>query len=453
MRAGSPPRTEAGPSTTIDRILLALILLTLPWEVTKRLFPVEWLEVSRLLMVVALGWLSIRALRVGPRIRVVPLGLTAAVLAVVVVELGSYAVTRWPNAPKEIAAIGAYALVGVFAAHSMRTRAHVVAMAAIFILSGLIVGGLGIAEQLGDFYLWKDHPLEVGGRRNATFADPNITARFLVLALIAILGALAVRRPRRLPTLLGSALLVVLVVGGLVFTLSRTGWLIGALIVLLWLPVGLARRLSGSGALLAVATFVVVIVLSPNALRRAGEIPDIGEPLPPTSEPFLRPATTTLDPLIERIPLDDVRRYLLRAGVAMFEDAPLAGVGLGGFQPKLLGPYRNFIPPDRRARVTSLQHVEVVRIASEMGIVGLVAFAGLLGTAWWGLWRAARGSPWADRVIAYALALMLLVIVLSSQSEGRFYTEPYLWLVLGSIAAFIRRGPGWAPQPIPAGPG
>lgn len=433
----------------MDVVLLALIVLTLPWEFTKRLLPVEWLELSRLVMFVAIGWLAVRVTRWPPRVRLAPRGLIVTVCAVLIVELTSYGLTRWPNASREIAVVGAYVLLSAFVAATLRRRLDITWIAAVLVFSGLIVAGLGIAEQLGDFYLWKDHPLEVLGRRNSTFADPNITARFLVIALVATLAAFAIWRPRRRPMWVVPAVMVVVIEAGLVFTLSRSGWLIGALALLLWIPVGIIRRAAGVGAVIALATFVIVVGLSPNALRRAGDIPDVGEPLPPSSEPLVRPAVTSLDPLIARIPLDEVRRYLLRAGVAMFEDAPLTGLGLGGFQPELLGPYRNFIPSDRQSRVTSLQHIDIVRIASEMGLFGLIAVVALLGASWWGLWRSARGSPWVDRVVAYALALMLLVITLSSQSEGRFYTEPYLWLVIGGIAAFIRRGQDWAPVPAP----
>jgi len=453
IAAGTSSSAQRGRWEPLDRLMLALIVLTLPWEFTKRFFPVDWLELSRVVMVVAIGWLVMGAVRRRQRPRLEPRGLVLAVGALLAVELASYALTRWPNGPREIAVVLAYAALAAFVASVLRRRSDFRSIALIFIASGVIVAGLGIAEQLGEFYLWKDHPLEVLGRRNSTFADPNITARFLVLALVATLGLAATWRPPRRSMWIVLLIVVGIIEAGLVFTLSRSGWLIGLLALALWVPVALARRGAGLAMLVALATFVIVVLASPNAVRRAADVPEAGDPLPASTAPLARPAVTHLDALILRIPLDEVRRYLLRAGLAMFEDHPLTGLGLGGFQPELIGPYRNFIPADRQSRVTSLQHIEIIRIASEMGVVGLAALITMLAAAWWGLWRSARGSPWFDRVLAYGLASILLVIVLSSQSEGRFTTEPYLWLVIGGIAAFLRRGPDWAPLTIPDGSG
>jgi O-antigen ligase len=122
----------------------------------------------------------------------------------------------------------------------------------------------------------------------------------------------------------------------------------------------------------------------------------------------------------------------------MFQDRPLLGIGLGGFAPEILGPYRSYIPEDRRSAPTSLQHTEVVRVAAETGIAGLAAFAAFILAVAIALRRAARGADPDDLVVVIAFATIGLTILLSAQMEGRFFSEPYLWLYLGALAAFVR---------------
>jgi O-antigen ligase len=137
-----------------------------------------------------------------------------------------------------------------------------------------------------------------------------------------------------------------------------------------------------------------------------------------------------LDPVINHLPLDSVRRYLARAGVAMFLDHPLTGVGLGGFQPEILGPYFDYVPLDRHSAPVSLPHTEAIRIAAETGLVGILASVFFLGAILWSLARAASRAPHV-RPAAIAIGLGVLAIGIASQFEGRLFDEPYLWLLIG----------------------
>lgn len=192
------------------------------------------------------------------------------------------------------------------------------------------------------------------------------------------------------------------------------------------------------GVAIIVAVFAVTYAVNPAAGARWDDVPATGDLQPVRPGPLAERTTTFIDPILEKVPVDLVRQYLIRAGVAMFEDAPLTGVGVGGFQPEILGPYRGFIPTDRLSKPTSLEHTELVRVAAETGVVGIVVFVGLFLAAWRTLWRAAPSQDRSIRIAAYTLALLLLMLGLSSQLEARFYTEPYLWLLLGCIAAFAR---------------
>lgn len=417
--------------------ILGFIVLTLPFEVTKRVMPVEWLEVSRLGMVVAICWLAVALVRRPAALRELPRPLVGAVIAIFLIVAVSIAVTQWPNGPRELATIAAYAGFAAFVAITVRSRRDLAVVGICLLVSGLLVGLLSISEQLGDFYLWKDRPLEVLGRRNSTFADPNITGRFFLLCLVVAFGGLVARLPRSRTETIGILVSIVVVTGGLVYTLSRSGWLILVAVLALWAPLVIRRRPGAPGLALAlvIASFALNLGSDPNALTRASDVPSGGENAPIAAGPLARRTETFVDPFVRVAPLDEVRRYLIRAGVAMFEDQPVAGVGVGGFQPELLGPYRGFIPKDRLSSPTSLQHTEVVRIAAETGLIGLAAYLALLAAAILELAAVARIGDFRDRVTAYVLGTGLGILVVSSQFVGRFYTEPYLWLILGLIAA------------------
>jgi hypothetical protein len=49
------------------------------------------------------------------------------------------------------------------------------------------------------------------------------------------------------------------------------------------------------------------------------------------------------------------------------------------------------------------------------------------------------GDPTA-RVAAMAVCLGIAVVFLAAQTEGRFFNDPYTWLLIGALAALAARG-------------
>jgi hypothetical protein len=428
-------------SRQVDLALLVLIVFTLPLEFTKQYFPVQWLEITRVLMAIGLlrlGWHVLHREWLP-----VPMAIWLAVAAVAVIDVGSWLTTRWDNGLIEAASIILYPAFGLFVSQTVRSRRDLTVAAVALCASGAYVAMVSIAQQVGDFYIWRGEDLEVLGRRNSTFRDPNITARMLLLAWIALLATVGSVRQIPLTSrtwILGLAA-TSLYGAALVLTLSRFGWLFAIVLAVIWLFVGLltSRRLVG---VVAAFGFGVVggILLNSNAVPRAGDVPDIVQPSPLASgsagtKPGVSetPLGSTLDDVLDRLPLDDTRRYLIRAGIAMFADHPVAGVGLGGAQPMLLGPYYRYIPPERRAEPTSLIHTEIVRIAAETGVLGLASYAAFVLVVWLHLWRALSIAGSRVAVVGAAAGFGLLLV--ASQAEGRFYDEPYLWLLIGVLAS------------------
>jgi hypothetical protein len=470
-RFASRTRRLAALTARLELPVLLFIAFTLPFEFTKFWFPVSWLDLSRLGM---LAGLAIVASQVSAgTLRLARAPLVVAIGAVVVVEVVSAITTQRAAGPKEAVAIVAYAGFAVFAGHVLSRPARLRHLALTLLGSAAIVAAVAVAQELGDFYIWAREGLEVLGRRNSTLGDPNITARFfammlaVALAMLTMRSILSARGWAGLPGIDASGrataarrtvIVICLVIAAMaiadVLTLSRIGWLMAALALAMWLPLALRHRATLLGVIVFVTVFAGYLIGSPSVIDRASSVVgdalirtgvvEPGEPDPPTPE-LLRPpdpaATTPVDGLIERLPLDLVRRYLLRAGVAMAIDHPLLGVGVGGYPEELAGEYSGFIPPERRSAPTLLIHTDAVRIASETGVVGLAAWGALLGATALAVWRGTRRWQAPIRLAAYAAGSVVVVILVASQFAGRFYTEPYLWLAIGVLVAVGHRRP------------
>src|SRR6185369_2137012 len=299
--------------------LLVLIVLTLPLEFTRPWFPTGSLDLARIGMIAGIVWLGRRA--VTGRLRARPWQpIAIAATLVILVDVVSLAIFRWPSAPKSVVAILAYAGFALFVSQVVDDRRRLGIVLVAMVVAGVAEGVILIAEQVGNFYLWAAPQLEFYGRRNGTFVDPNLAARMLVVAAIVAFGLVASRATtdRGRAALIGGAGVIGL---GVVLTLSRTGYLLLAAATVGWLLFARSSRLGALGPAVVVAAFVIGLIASPNALLRSNDLPAVGDDQAGTpSGPVAERTPTGLDEFVATIPLDEVRRYLARGGVAMFED-------------------------------------------------------------------------------------------------------------------------------------
>lgn len=433
----------------LDTGIVLLVVITLPLEFTKEWFPVTWIETARVIM--GLGLIRLAFLGLSGRWQRIPVAVSVSVVLVVVVSVASWLTTQWPRGALDATAVVIYACFALYVAQVIRTTGQVALVGSALVLGALYVAAVALLQEMVGFYIWHGEDLSVLGHRNGTFRDPHIMARHQLIglsSLLALVGAAATASFSR-RWLLAAGIIAAVIGVGEALTLSRFGTVLSIALIIGW-SVTLPRRPSVGIVLLGFVIGVVAISMTvPSAQSRIGQIPDLVEALPtpsappaaptvpvaPASSEVARPeATTVVDPLVDRLPLDITRRYLIRAGFAIFEDHPVVGVGLAGGQPMILGPYRNFIPPDRRAAPASLIHTEVVRIAAETGAVGLAVFAALCASAGSQLVVAWRGASGSQRFGVLGVTSALMVILLASQAEGRFYNEPYLWVLLGLLA-------------------
>jgi O-antigen ligase len=224
---------------------------------------------------------------------------------------------------------------------------------------------------------------------NSVFFDPDIFGRFL--ALVMILLAVLLLYPR--PTREQAAIVVVLAAlwVALVLTLSRSS--LGALLVGLAILAALRWRPTR-------ALYIAVAVLVVGAIAVAAT-----------------PRTFGLNQGINGA--SSGRGGLVSGGVSLFADRPVWGYGSGSFETE----YRRH----HRATATSLSasHTIPVTVAAEQGLIGELAYIGLVLTAIVCLVRRARGDP-----VRSALAAAFVALVFHTLLYADFLEDPVTWALL-----------------------
>lgn len=402
--------------------LLPLLLLTIPLEFTKRYFPLQIIEVGRLVIVACLLSLLLQSVMRVREIRLPALRLWLPPPTFIGYAALSAVVVRSSPGLKTVAAMLTYALMALMVYTWTRDRASQNRVWVWLAISCIGLSVVVFVQKATGGYIW-NAPDSGYARINATFADPNILGRFLTFCLIS--GAFVVTSlPARWQKLVVAAS-VVLAAAALPFTFSRQSWAIAVPVLIAAIVLSANRRQWLVLGAAAIATFAIVTTFDPDVVRRLGVLQQ--NLTGPPSHYF---QSRTLD-FLNWLPLDSERHYLIAAGLQMFFDHPIFGVGFGAFSNAILGPYHAFILTGYH---TSQSHTSLITIMAELGVVGLVV------ALWW-LFEFARSTAKAfrsnrrDRAYIVAPVLALLVIVLDSQLSGRLVDEPYLWLFLGLAAA------------------
>lgn len=392
-----------------------MIVLTLPLEFTAKFLDQQLSRFVILVVLVAFGYLVVKRRRtlVIPRFASVWL-----LLVLVIVSILSWLVTRAPGSTNTLLDIALYPFVGLLIANLVVTREDHRRAWIAFIVSGLAVAALGAVLYLAHAQIWAPNPA-VAHRVNITFADPNITARFLTLCACAAVLLFAARKSP--PWLAFAAAVACAVV--LPLTFSRSGLALFILMVALMVPLAFNRRRAAAIAVVALIAFGLSTGLNPDTRQRAADATM-------TMADFVtgtHHATSSTPAIDNGIALEDNRVFLVAAGVKMFTDHPFLGVGYGGYQHALLTTYRRFLPT---GYTDSVSHTSVITVLAEQGVVGaLLLFAFLLQLAREAWAARRRKDDWA--VWSTISAAMVVPIFLYSQFEGRLLQEPYLWLALG----------------------
>lgn len=260
-----------------------------------------------------------------------------------------------------------------------------------------------------DGFIDREAVVRIGG----PLGDPNVLAQWVLMVTavtVAVLASAGGRRPRWQRWLAVGVLIIG--TATVVATKSRGG-LIGLVVLLVGLlivAVPRGRRLTLAGC--SAALVVGVLFLSGDLRHQVGRIEEVA-------------AAWNGDVAGDSSAAGYAGTF--RAGLRMFVDDPLNGVGAGNF----VLHYQAYAPFDGidtsgRARAA---HNVVIELVAETGIVGAIAF-GVMASAVVLVIR--RGRHGADRPLVDGIALALVVFVTTSMVKN--LSNPQLVLILVAIA-------------------
>ncbi len=138
---------------------------------------------------------------------------------------------------------------------------------------------------------------------------------------------------------------------------------------------------------------------------------------------------------------------LIRGGVQIWQEAPVHGAGLGGFENR----YQETLTPaeQRRVRVV-ISHNTPVTVLSELGAIGFGLFVWLGLRLWRALADGARRLGGTDGWYVWTMLALVSGILLHALFYAGFFEDPFLWvLTAGAMAMAAAAG---AP-PRATGPG
>lgn len=281
--------------------------------------------------------------------------------------------------------------------------------------AALLLAPLALYEGITGNLIWHSETLlrEEILRVNTTFVDPNIFARFIVLAIAANFILQLNTRERQVKMIYLACLAILL--AELLLTSSRGG-IITLFVALIAAFILIPNKKAVLWVLgLGVLCGAIVLFLRPDIWDRLISV---------TQDPGAANAQ---------------RLYLWKAAIAIFKDHLLTGTGLGSFQTVFLQDFSSVLKDFRDG--ATLSHTTILTIAAELGILGLAAlaavWAALIGKLFKLYTMAGYKGPdlrniFDDSINEYLAGagyfLWILAIFVSSQGEGRFFEDPLLWL-------------------------
>ncbi len=234
--------------------------------------------------------------------------------------------------------------------------AVVAAEALLFVLVGFVE--YATRDLLWNGAVIRSNEFHVYFRVNSLFWDPNVYGRYLALVIVAITAALLFARDRRAALVLSAAAGLIWL--GLVTTFSQSSFagLLAGLAVLAALRWSLrwaalacvVAALGGMAFVVAAGGSLKIDLSSGNTVNK-----DTGG-----------------------------RANLISGGADLFSNRPILGYGSGSFSTAFR---RN---AGGKAPVTE-SHTEPVTVAAEQGLIGLILYLALLGTAVWTMTAGLRG--------------------------------------------------------------
>ena len=303
-----------------------------------------------------------------------------------------------------------FGLLAVVLARLHWSRAWALTLYVQLAVMALVFAAIGIVQYETRNIFWNpkvkvDNAYAPSGwfyRVNSVFYDPSIYGRFLVIAILASLVVVLLRRGDPLWRI-AAVLTIGITWAGLLPSFSQSSFvaLIAAIVVggvVAW------RR---AGLLLVAAGIVVVIaaiVISPAVRHRAS----------------LSHVTSG-------------RSTLVSKGVKVAAHHPAIGVGVGGFR----RAYSDLAHLKGKEPKAAASHTTPVTVAAELGLPGLLLFAWLVAVALFTAFR--RIVPTFDGAARLAFGLALVAILVHCLFYNALFEDPAFWGLLALVVVAPRR--------------
>ncbi|MGI8462523.1 MAG: O-antigen ligase family protein [Solirubrobacterales bacterium] len=299
--------------------------------------------------------------------------------------------------------------------------AILVAEAALFALIGF--AEYGLRELLWNPTIIEANEVHSYFRVNSLFWDPNILGRYLMVTIVAVLALMLwERRPERA---LRAGAIALLLLAGLTVTFSQSS--LAGLLTGLAVLAGLrwSARWTAAVCLGVIAAVIAAVLLSGGV--------DL-------SEKALENESSG-------------RAGLVRGGVELAGDAPIAGHGTGSFE---VTYGERFVSGGEDKAIVS--HTEPVTVLAEQGAIGFIVYVATVVLALVALTVGIRryapgmrggggalldgGATTNAATARAALLAALAAMIVHSLSYAAFFTDPITWMLLAiglALAAGDRR--------------
>lgn len=306
-----------------------------------------------------------------------------------------------------------YALVVAWWPHARALRALVVVT-----LAGGVIAAVMALWQFWSGELWWNQTLIQANvysqffRVNGYFYDPNILGRYLAMAMLIALAVAWTRR--RTDELLALAAATAVMAAGLFVTYSRSSTLMLMVGIVL-----LAMRAAGTKRVLATAAILLVVV-GGITFATSHEV---------------RSAATDMDRL-ERV--SEGRFGLMRGGLTIWADSPVAGTGLGAFARE----FEETLTESERAKIrVVISHNTPVTVLSEGGVIGFALFLWLLAGAGWAVVHGSASQGGTAGWARWTAGAILLGIVIHSLLYAALFEDPFVWVLAAAAVALAALAP------------
>jgi hypothetical protein len=238
-------------------------------------------------------------------------------------------------------------------------------------------------------------------RVSSVFRDPSLFGRYLALGIAVVLAAYLVGRLR----LEVAGPLLAIAFAALWFSYSQS-----SMVTIFAVVTGLALVAGSRGTRRVVAAVAAAVVLSATAVVAVHVRNDSARKF--TSD----------------------RSRLVAVTWRVFENHPLAGVGVGG-QPKASREEA----ARRLAASRNRSHTTPLTVAAELGVLGILGYLAFLA----GAARALHAVVERNRALGLALAAVFVTLLIHSLFYSGFFQDPITWGALAVAAAALaaRAGP------------